>query len=60
MTDEAEFAALKDVALRVLHETEDEELQALLWQLLERHDQQELRLAGLRAGMVVLLEGTRS
>lgn len=60
MTDETEFAALKDVALRVLHETEDEELQALLWQLLERHDQQEVRLAGLRAGMVVLLEGTRS
>lgn len=59
MTDPDEFAAVKEVALRHLHTTEDEELQALLWQLLERQDQQELRLAGLRAGMVVLLEGTR-
>jgi hypothetical protein len=54
-----EFAALKEVALDYLHTTEDDVLQALLWQLLERQDQQEVRLAGLRAGMVVLLEGTR-
>jgi hypothetical protein len=58
VTDEAEFAALKEVALRRLHETTDDEEQALLWRLLELHDQQEVRLAGLRAGMVVLLEGT--
>lgn len=58
MTDTDEFDALREVALRHLHETEDEELQALLYQLLERQDQQEIRLAGLRAGMVVLLEGT--
>jgi hypothetical protein len=57
-TDADEFAALREVALDYLHTTEDDVLQALLWQLLERQDQQEVRLAGLRAGMVVLLEGT--
>lgn len=59
MTDGPEFAALKEVALRRLHGTQDDEEQALLWQLLELHDQQEIRLTGLRAGLVVLLEGSR-
>lgn len=54
----AEFAALKAVALRRLHETEDDEEQALLWQVLKHCDEQELRLRGIRAGLVVLLEGS--
>lgn len=54
-----EFTALREVALRRLHETQDDEEQALLWQLLELHDRQEFRLAGVRGGLVVLLKGTQ-
>lgn len=35
--------AVKGVALRHLHETEDGELQAMLWQLLAAHDDLERR-----------------
>lgn len=57
--DRSEFTAVREVALRHLHTTEDEELEALLWQLLESHDGLLARLLSLRLGIVALLEGTQ-
>jgi hypothetical protein len=54
-----EFEAVKAALLRHLEETEDDELQAALWQVLLAYDEQEVKLAGMRAGLVVLLEGTK-
>lgn len=42
MTTE-EHEAVKEVLLRHLHETEDEEMQAALWQVLADHDDTERR-----------------
>jgi len=55
-----EFVAVKEVLLRHLHGTQNQELQAALWQLLDHYDQQELRLARLKAGLVFLLKGIRN
>ena len=55
---QAEFEAIKEVLLRHLHETQDDELQAALWQTLAAYDEMEGRLAGMRAGMAIILEGT--
>jgi hypothetical protein len=51
----SEHEAVKEVLLDRLHTTEDEELQAALWQLLELHDRQEVQLAGVRAGLALIL-----
>jgi hypothetical protein len=56
----AEFEAVKEVLLRHLHSTQNQELQAALWMLLDHYDQQELRLARLKAGLVFLLKGIRN
>lgn len=50
-----EFEAVKSVLLDRLENTEDEELQAALWQALHRFDAQERRLNRLRRGLVALL-----
>jgi hypothetical protein len=58
MTDE-EFEAVKEVLLRHLHETEDEELQAALWQLLLQYDEQEARLTRLRNAVRLMIGEAR-
>lgn len=45
-----EREAVREVLLRHLHEVEDEEVQAALWQVLDSHDDLERRrVAALRA-----------
>lgn len=54
MTDEG-FQELKAKALKHFGETEDEDLRDLLEQLLQVHDRQHVQLAGLRAGLALML-----
>lgn len=54
MTDE-EFQELRESALSYLEETKEEGLRKLLIQLLELHDRQHVQLAGLRAGLALML-----
>lgn len=49
---EDEFAEVKEVLLRHLHTTEDEELQAALWQMFLAYDEME---AGLILATNVLI-----
>lgn len=54
MTD-AEFQELREAALAYLEETKEEGLRKLLTQLLELHDRQHVQLAGVRAGLALIL-----
>jgi len=49
-----EFEAVKEVLLRHLHETEDEELQAALWQLMASYDNSIRQLSSLRRAWRIL------
>lgn len=54
MTD-AEFSELREAALAYLEDTKEEGLRKLLQRLLELHDIQHVQLAGLRAGLALML-----
>lgn len=55
-----EYDAVKEVLLRHLHETEDEELQAALWQVMAYHDNMARRLMNLRNAALLLIGEARS
>lgn len=55
MTD-LEFTELRVSALAYLEQTEEEGLRKLLIQLLELHDRQQVQLAGVRAGLAMILK----
>ena len=54
----AEAEAVKEILLDLLHTTDNDEHQAALWMVLVSHDELEVKIAALRGGMIVLLEGT--
>lgn len=53
-----EYDAVKEVLLRHLHETEDEELQAALWQVMAYHDNLARRLLRVRNAAVEMIGET--
>ena len=55
----SELDAVQEVLLRHLHETEDEELQAALWQFMAVHDQQTRRLLNLRNAVRLMIGEAR-
>lgn len=56
---EDEFGAVKEILLDRLHTTEDDELQAALYQMFTAYDDMELRLTRLRTAVRLMVGEAR-